>query len=112
MEATGPPLEGIQVVEFAEHGFVPSAAAALADWGANVVKLEKPGGDALRLVQSQGLIEAAPGFNYVVEIANRNKRNLCLDLAVPEGRALLDRLVAWADVFITNQLPKVLRKYR
>jgi crotonobetainyl-CoA:carnitine CoA-transferase CaiB-like acyl-CoA transferase len=110
--STGLPLEGVKVIELAEHGFVPSAAAALADWGANVVKLEKPGGDALRLVQSQGLIEQAEGFNYVVEIANRNKRNLCLDLAIPEGRALFDRLIAWADVFVTNQLPKVLRKFR
>jgi len=111
-ESKSLPLEGVKVVELAEHGFVPAAAAALADWGANVVKLEKPGGDALRSVMAQGLIEPTDRFNYVVEIANRNKRNLCLDLAVPEGRALLDRLVAWADVFITNQLPKVLRKYR
>ena len=106
------PLEGIKVLEFAEHGFVPSGAAALADWGADVVKLEKPEGDALRSVMAQGLVEKTGDFDYVVEISNRNKRNVCLDLRVPEGRELFDRLVAWADVFITNQLPKVLRKYR
>jgi crotonobetainyl-CoA:carnitine CoA-transferase CaiB-like acyl-CoA transferase len=106
------PLDGIKVLEFAEHGFVPSGAAALADWGADVVKLEKPEGDALRSVIASGLMEKAGDFDYVMEIANRNKRNVCLDLRVPEGRELLDRLVAWADVFITNQLPKVLRKYR
>ncbi len=106
------PLAGIKVLEFAEHGFVPSGAAALADWGADVVKLEKPEGDALRGVMAMGLVEKTGDFDYVVEIANRNKRNVCLDLRVPEGRELFDRLVAWADVFITNQLPKVLRKYR
>jgi len=108
----GRPLEGIRVIELAEHGFVPAGAAALADWGADVVKLEKPSGDALRAIAAQGLVPKAGEFEYLVEIANRNKRGLGLDLRVPEGRALLDRLVAGADVFITNQLPKVLRKYR
>src|SRR5262249_10510774 len=48
--------------------------------------------------------------DFLVEQVNRNKRNVCLDLKHPESRPVLERLVAWADVFITNQLPKVRRK--
>ncbi len=106
------PLEGIKVLELAEHGFAPSAAAALADWGADVVKLERPEGDAFRAVMAQGLMEKTGDFHYTMEIANRNKRNVCLDLRLAEGRELFDRLLIWADVFVTNQLPRVLRKFR
>jgi crotonobetainyl-CoA:carnitine CoA-transferase CaiB-like acyl-CoA transferase len=108
----GLPLEGIRVVEVAEQGFVPACAATLADWGADVIKVERPEGDPLRQVMPNGLVDSAGEFNYPVEVANRNKRDVAIDLKHPEGRALLDRLVAGADVFITNQLPKVLRKLR
>ncbi len=106
----GIPLDGIKVVEVAEQGFVPACAATLADWGADVIKVERPEGDALRQIARQGLIDSAGEFNYPVEITNRNKRGIAIDLKTAEGRALLDRLIARSDVFITNQLPKVLRK--
>ena len=106
------PLAGNKVLELAEYGFVPSAAAALADWGADVVKIERPEGDPLRSLGASGQVEGAAGFDYPVEIANRNKRGICLDLRVAEGRELFDRLVEETDVFITSQLPRVLRKYR
>jgi len=109
---TGLPLEGVKVVDVSEHGFVPSAAATLADWGADVVKVEKPAGDALRSIMKNGLVNDAGAFDFCVEIANRNKRGISIDLKQAEGRALLDRVIVWADVFITNQLPKVLRKLR
>ena len=109
---TGLPLEGIKVIDVSEHGFVPSAAATLADWGADVVKVEKPAGDALRSIMKNGLVDDAGDFDFTVEIANRNKRGVSIDLKHAEGRALLDRLIGGADVFITNQLPKVLRKLR
>ena len=83
----GRPLDGIRVVELAEHGFVPAAAATLADWGADVVKLEKPAGDAMRMISKQGLVPQSGDFEHLNEIANRNKRNLGLDL-----RARPDRL--------------------
>jgi crotonobetainyl-CoA:carnitine CoA-transferase CaiB-like acyl-CoA transferase len=108
----GLPLEGIRVIEVAEQGFVPACAATLADWGADVVKVERPEGDPLRSIMRNGLVDQAGEFNFPVEIANRNKRDVAIDLKNPEGRALLDRLIARADVFITNQLPKVLRKLR
>jgi crotonobetainyl-CoA:carnitine CoA-transferase CaiB-like acyl-CoA transferase len=105
-------LEGVKVVEVAEHGFVPSAAAVLADWGADVVKLERPQGDALRAIMAQGLIADTGDFNFIVEQLNRNKRNVCIDLKHPDARAVFEKLVAEADVFITNQLPQVQRKLR
>jgi crotonobetainyl-CoA:carnitine CoA-transferase CaiB-like acyl-CoA transferase len=104
-------LAGVKVLEVAEQGFVPSGAAVLADWGADVVKVERPEGDALRAVMKQGLVPVSTGdFDFLVEQVNRNKRNVCLDLKRAESRPVLERLVAWADVFITNQLPQVRRK--
>lgn len=79
------PLEGVKVVEVAEQSFVPSAAAALADWGADVVKIERPQGDPLRAVTASGLVTATEGFDYLTENANRNKRGLCLDLKTRTG---------------------------
>lgn len=105
-------LAGVRVLEVAEQGFVPSAAAVLADWGADVVKVERPEGDGLRAVMKQGLVTQTGDFDFLVEQVNRNKRNVCLDLKHPDSRPVLERLVAWADVFITNQLPQVRRRLR
>jgi crotonobetainyl-CoA:carnitine CoA-transferase CaiB-like acyl-CoA transferase len=105
-------LDGICVLEVAEHGFVPSAVAALADQGADVVKIERPEGDALRAVMGQGLVADTGDFDFLIENFNRNKRNVCLDLKHPAARPVFEKLVAWADVFVTNQLPKVRRKLR
>ena len=104
------PLAGIKVVDFSEHGFVPSAAAALADWGADVVKIERLEGDPMRSVIRNGLSPDADGIDYLFEMANRNKRGIALDVTTPAGRAVFERLVQWADVYITNQLPRVRRK--
>jgi crotonobetainyl-CoA:carnitine CoA-transferase CaiB-like acyl-CoA transferase len=105
-------LAGVRVLEVAEQGFVPSGAAVLADWGADVVKVERPEGDGLRAVMKQGLVAQTGDFDFLSEQVNRNKRNVCLDLKRPETRPVLEKLVAWADVFITNQLPQVRRKLR
>ena len=104
------PLQGIKVIDFAGHGFVPSAAAALADWGADVVKIERLSGDPLRAVIRDGLVADADGTDYIWEFFNRNKRGLALDVETPGGRDIFERLVRWADVYITNQLPRVRRK--
>ena len=95
-------MEGVKVLEVAEHTFVPAAAMILADWGADVIKIERAtgGGDAartMRAIQRPGL-KSNPFF----EAANRNKRGVGLDLTRPEGRELLDELVVETDVFITN----------
>jgi crotonobetainyl-CoA:carnitine CoA-transferase CaiB-like acyl-CoA transferase len=106
------PLSGIKVLDFSEHGFVPSAAAVLADWGADVVKVERPEGDPMREIISQGLVADADGYDYLFQLVNRNKRGVSIDVLTPAGREVFERLVRWADVYITNQLPRVRRKLR
>ena len=77
-------LAGVRVLEVAEQGFVPSGAAVLADWGADVVKVERPEGDGLRAVMKQGLVANTGDFDFLSEQVNRNKRNVCLDLKNPD----------------------------
>ncbi len=95
-------MEGVRVVEVAEHTFVPAASMILADWGADVIKVERAahGGDAsrsMRVIQRPGL-RSNPFF----EAANRNKRGIGLDLTSEDGRAILHSMIGEADVFITN----------
>lgn len=95
-------MQGVKVVEVAEHTFVPAASMILADWGADVIKVERAtgGGDAarnMRVIQRPGL-KSNPFF----EAANRGKRSVGLDLTQEEGREQLRKLIAAADVFITN----------
>jgi len=69
-------LDGVKVVELAEFGFVPSCGAVLADWGADVVKVERITGDPLRHVQGAGLVADTGDFNFLWEQMNRNKRGI------------------------------------
>jgi crotonobetainyl-CoA:carnitine CoA-transferase CaiB-like acyl-CoA transferase len=104
------PLAGIKVLEFSEHGFVPVGVAALGDWGADVIKIERLEGDPCRLLLASGIIPDADGFDYQFETFNRNKRGIALDVTTPEGREIFEKLVGWAEVYVTNQLPRVMRK--
>ncbi len=100
------PFAGIRVVEVASWQFVPAAAAMLADLGASVVKVENTDtGDGQRRMTGGGLMPTVGDLALPVEQANRGKRSLSVDLRRPEGREVLDRLVASADVFMTNLLP-------
>jgi crotonobetainyl-CoA:carnitine CoA-transferase CaiB-like acyl-CoA transferase len=105
-------MDGIKVVEVAEHGFVPSAAAILADWGADVVKVERATGDPLRAIMGAGFVADTGDFNFLFEQFNRNKRGVSIDLRTDPGRGAFDRLLEWADVFITNFLPSARTKLR
>ncbi len=105
-------MDGVKVLEVAEHGFVPSAAAILAEWGADVVKVERPGGDPLRLIMGMGFVTDTGDFNFLFEQFNRNKRGVSINLRTDEGRDALDKLIEWADVFITNFLPSARTKLR
>src|SRR5947209_6272419 len=106
------PLAGIKVVDFSEHGFVPSAAAVLADWGADVVKIERLRGDAMRGIIASGMVASVHGYDFLWELVNRNKRGIALDVEAPAGRAVFEKLVAHVDVYVTNQLPRVRRRLR
>ncbi|GAB3715552.1 CaiB/BaiF CoA transferase family protein [Nocardiopsis oceani] len=107
-------LDGIRVVEIATWAFVPSAGVALSDWGADVIKIENPagGGDPARqlVVGGQRPGEGKSTHSYMVELGNRGKRSVALDLRTEQGRELLLRLVKDADVFLTNLLPAARRK--
>jgi len=104
------PLEGIRVLEVAQWWFVPSAGAVLADWGADVVKIEHPEtGDPQRGLITSGLIPKG-GFNFMWEQPNRGKRSVTVDLATADGKELLYKLAATSDVFLTSFLPDARQK--
>ncbi len=104
-------LEGVRVLEVAEWFFVPGAGTVLADWGADVIKIEHPErGDPLRGLVSSGMIPGLHGPNFFVENGARNKRSLGLDLTKPDGRELFLRLVEKADVVLTSFLPEARRR--
>ena len=106
-------LHGIRVVEVAQWWFVPAAGAVLADWGADVIKIEHPvSGDPQRGLVTSGLVPSTGGINFMVEQSNRGKRSVGIDLAHPRGLELLHRLVETADVFLTNFLPAARRRLR
>jgi crotonobetainyl-CoA:carnitine CoA-transferase CaiB-like acyl-CoA transferase len=104
-------LEGIRVVEVAQWWFVPAAGAVLADWGADVIKVEHPvTGDPQRGLMTSGFFPNTGGVNFMMEQSNRGKRSVGIDLAHPDGLAALMRLVETADVFLTNFLPAARRR--
>jgi len=100
------PMEGVSVVEVAQFTFAPSAGAVLADWGADVIKVEHAvHGDAQRGLTIGAGGAAAGSFQPLMEHPNRGKRSIGLALEVPSGHEVLLELVRNADVFITNFLP-------
>jgi crotonobetainyl-CoA:carnitine CoA-transferase CaiB-like acyl-CoA transferase len=100
-------LEGLRVVEMATYIAAPSAGCMLADWGAEVIKIEPPGGDPIRNIL-KAMSGADVDENPVFDLDNRGKRSLCIDVKTPEGAEAIRRLIAKADVFITNVRPGAL----
>jgi len=99
-------LEGIRIIEVAQFVFVPVASGVLAEWGAEVIKIEPPErGDAYRGLRRTANLPTEGHVHYAFEHANRGKRSVGLDLTDPEGRATFGKLLATADVLITNLLP-------
>jgi crotonobetainyl-CoA:carnitine CoA-transferase CaiB-like acyl-CoA transferase len=106
-------LEGVRVVELSMYAFAPSAAAVLADWGADVIKVVQPKvADPMMGRAVAGLPEEDVGVAFMWEITNRGKRCIGVDASTDEGREILGELVAGADVFITNLLPRARRRLR
>ncbi|MEB3030140.1 CaiB/BaiF CoA transferase family protein [[Mycobacterium] nativiensis] len=106
------PLEGIRVLEVAMYGFVPSAGAVLAEWGAEVIKVEHAvTGDPQRGLRQTGMLRVEGDPNPNIEHANRGKRSIGLDMSVAEGREVLLELAKRADVFLTSFLPGHRRKF-
>jgi crotonobetainyl-CoA:carnitine CoA-transferase CaiB-like acyl-CoA transferase len=106
-------MEGVRVIEVAAWTFVPAAGGVLADWGADVIKIEHPtSGDPQRGLAAGGMVPPDRRINFIIEIPNRGKRSLGLDLGTDAGRQLLYKMVAEADVFLTNFLPAARRRLR
>ena len=100
-------FSGLRVVDLASFIAGPAATTVLSDFGADVVKVEPPGfGDPYRILHRTPPNPACD-FDYAWQLTNRNKRGLALDLKNPESREVLEALVKWADVFVTNSPPRV-----
>lgn len=106
-------MQGVRILEVAEHTFVPAASALLADWGAEVIKIEHvERGDAMRGLASSGLAMLSSKVHVLLEHSNRGKKSLALNLDSEDGLDILYRLAATSDVFLTNKLPSVRSKLK
>lgn len=102
------PVEGVKVVELGVWVAGPAAGGILADWGADVIKIEPPTGDPARLFGR--MLGCDMGLNPPFEMDNRSKRSVVLDLGTDAGRATAFELFAGADVFLTNVRPGALQR--
>ena len=96
-------LEGIRVIEHATYMAAPGAGSILSDWGADVIKIEPPGGDPIRNFFST--IGTDLQDNPVFDFDNRGKKSIVLDTRTEAGQAILRKLAGDADVFLTNVRP-------
>jgi crotonobetainyl-CoA:carnitine CoA-transferase CaiB-like acyl-CoA transferase len=106
-------LEGVRVLEVAAWTFVPAAGAVLAEWGAEVIKVEpREGGDPQRGLITSGLVPAgAGGVNYMIEMPNRGKKSIGVDLTTGGGREVVAELAKSCDVFLTSYLPSRRKRF-
>ena len=102
------PMEGIKVVELGVWVAGPAAGGILADWGADVIKIEPPTGDPARMFGR--MLGLDGGESPPFEMDNRGKRSIVLDLTTDDGRSTALELLSGADVFITNVRPGALRR--
>lgn len=105
-----PPLEDVRVIEVANYVAAPAVGALLRDVGTDVIKVEPPGGEVMQGVvatDSEGVYKV----NFLFELENRGKRSITIDLRTLAGQELLHRLLATADVFLTNLLRSRLERY-
>ncbi len=106
-------MKGVRVLEVAQYTFVPAAGAILADWGADVIKIEHPvRGDTQRGFINLGGMTLDPLRNTLMEHPNRGKRSVGVDISKPEGIALIYEIAKTADVFLTNYLPAQRQKLK
>jgi len=105
----GGPLEGVRVIDLTSVVVGPLATQIMADYGADVIKVEAPGGDIIRRLAGRSVTPAMSGkFLHL----NRNKRSIALDLKQPAAHAALLKLVAGADVLIWNMRPATMARLK
>lgn len=106
-------MKGVRVLEVAQFTFVPAAGAILADWGADVIKIEHPvRGDTQRGFLNLGGVKVNPDRSPFVEHPNRGKRSVGVDISTPEGIEVIYEIARTADVFLTNYLPSQRQKMK
>jgi crotonobetainyl-CoA:carnitine CoA-transferase CaiB-like acyl-CoA transferase len=106
-------MAGFRVLEVAQFTFVPAAGAILADWGADVIKVEHPlRGDTQRGFLNMGGIQVNPDRHPLMEHPNRGKRSVGIDISTPGGQEVIYELAKTADVFLTNYMPSVRQKHK
>jgi crotonobetainyl-CoA:carnitine CoA-transferase CaiB-like acyl-CoA transferase len=106
-------MQGVKVLEVAQFVFVPAAGAVLADWGADVIKVEHSvRGDSQRGMRTIAGMTFDPVVNPMIQHPNRGKRSIAIDLSNPEGQELVYELAKDADVFLTNYLPAARQKLK
>ncbi len=103
-------LKGVKIVELATFVAAPAATRMLADWGADVLKVEAPGGDPMRNFGHQCNTPVGDGENPIWQVEGGNKKSITLNLKSPAGMEILHRLLETADVFVTNTRLKSLQK--
>ena len=106
-------MKGVRVLEVAQFTFVPAAGAILADWGADVIKIEHPvRGDTQRGFINIGGMKIDPMRHTMIEHPNRGKRSVGVDISTPDGVELIYEIAKTADVFLTNYLPSQRQKMK
>lgn len=110
MSNTGLPLEGVRVIEYANFVAAPACGRLLADWGAEVIKIEPTFGDSMRVVGVQWKFPSEEKECVIFEIENSGKKDIVIDTTTKEGLEIIYKLVESADVFLTNTRQKALDK--
>ena len=108
--ATHTPLKGIRVIDFTVAGAGPAAGKMLADWGADVIKVEPLTGEAGRVTGLTLGLRADEEQNPHEDLKDGNKRSIPLNLKDPRGMEVMDKLLATANIFISNYRLKALTK--
>src|SRR3970040_113212 len=105
----GGPLEGVRIIDMTSVVVGPLATQIMADYGADVIKVEAPSGDIVRTLAGRGV---TPGMSGKFLHLNRNKRSIALDLKQPAARAALVKLIERADVLIWNMRPPAMARLK
>lgn len=104
------PLEGIRVIELATFVAAPAAGRVLAEFGADVIKVEATNKDPQRFFGNNYMVPIEEDENPCWDIANANKRGIVIDIKTEEGMEIMHKLLSTADIFITNNRPKALKR--
>ncbi|MGX7138868.1 hypothetical protein RV15_GL002593 [Enterococcus silesiacus] len=106
------PLEGIKVVELGTHVAVPNATRFMADWGAEVIKVEGVRGEEWRVIGNSYYTPVADDENPIFTVQNANKEFIAIDLKNPDGMEIMKKLIREADIFISNVRLNSLKKMK